>query len=202
MLLIGLTGGIACGKSTVAKIFKDLGAKVIDADLIAKEIVKPGNIAYNEIVSYFGEDILQENKEIDRKKLGDLVFNNEEKRKVLNSITHPKIAKIISDNILKFLEENEKIIFIEAALLIEEKKTDFFNKLIVVISSEEKQIERLIKRDNLTYEEAIARIRSQMPLSEKIKKADYVIDNSGDFEQTKKITEEVWYKLNKDRSKK
>ncbi|GBD38193.1 Dephospho-CoA kinase [bacterium HR37] len=193
MKVIGLTGNIGCGKSVVAKMFEELGAKVIDADQIARMIVQPGEPAWKEIIEKFGKDILKDDGTIDRKKLGKIVFEDEGKREELNRITHPRIIGKIRELIEKYRRENQKVVVVEAALIVEKGGlSDIIDELIVVTSDEETQIKRLVEERGLSKEEAISRIRSQMPVEEKVKHATYVIDNSGNLEETRKQVERIW----------
>ena len=184
--VIGLTGGIATGKSTVAKMFIDELIPLIDSDKIAKELLDVGREGYVEVLKYFKDDILLTNKEINRKLLGRIIFSNAQKRKILNDIVHPRVIKIILGEIEKHKELGTEVIVIDVPLLFEagfEKYTDYN---IVVFTERDVQIERLINRDNITEEYANMKISAQMPLTEKIERADFVIDNSKSILQTKK----------------
>lgn len=193
MKVIGLTGNIACGKSLVASMFESLGAKVIDFDDIARTIVEPGEPAWNEIVDAFGRDILNPDDTINRKALGDIIFNNPQKREILNNITHPKIVQHTRESVEEYRNDNIDLVIIEAALIVERGGLkDLIEKLLVVIADEESQLERLTKRNGLSREEAISRINSQMPTEEKVEYADYIIDNSGTEEETKKQVKNLW----------
>jgi dephospho-CoA kinase len=197
MKVIGLTGNIGCGKSVVARMFEELGARVIDADLIARLVVEPGEPAWNEIVQTFGEAILNSDGTINRGKLGEIVFNDKEKREALNRISHPRIIERIKELIEEFRKENVEVVIVEAALIVEKGGVKpLINDLIVVTADEEAQIRRLIERNALSREEALSRIKSQMPLSEKVKYATYLIDNSGTLDETRKQVEEVWKRIN------
>lgn len=196
MRIIGLTGNIASGKTAVANMFKDLGARVIDADEVAREVVEPGEPAWQEIVEEFGRGILNPDGSINRKHLGEIVFNDERKRERLNQITHPRIITKIKETISRFQKENANSVIIEAALIVEKGgMPGLIDGLIVVSSDQKTQIDRIMKRDGLLREEALSRIRSQMPISEKIKHATYVIDNSGSLEETKRQVEGIWNKI-------
>jgi dephospho-CoA kinase len=184
-LTIGLTGGIASGKSTVAKMLLELGIPVIDADQIAREAVEIGEEAYWQIVEKFGEEILQDDKTIDRAKLGAIVFNDEEKRKVLNSIVHPAVRKKMLEQKEQYIKSGAKTVVLDIPLLFESKLTYLVDKVMVVFVDEHTQLERLMERNGFSKEEAEVRIRAQMPLREKITKADAVIDNNGSIEKTK-----------------
>jgi len=177
-MLIGLTGGIASGKSLVAAELKRLGAYLIDADEIAREVVKPGLPAYQDIVKEFGEGTLNPDKTINRKVLGEIVFSNQELRKTLEKITHPRILDAIEKETQTIQGNDPKaLIVVDAALLIEVGLNKKMDKVVVVYADEKTQLKRLIKRSGLTMVEAKKRIASQMPLSEKIKCADFVIEN-------------------------
>lgn len=201
ILVIGLTGGIVSGKTTVAKIFKELGAKVIDVDLIAREIVQPPKKTWKKIVENFSEEILKENQEIDRKKLGRVVFSNQAKLNLLNKITHPIIIEVIKKQLSQIRQRAKQynkdvICIVDAPLLFEARLTEMMDKTIVVYISEKEQIIRLLKRNGISANEALKRIKAQMPLKEKIFLADYVIDNSKSPEDTKKEVFQLWKKLN------
>ncbi|MFJ9291347.1 dephospho-CoA kinase [Bacillus halotolerans] len=190
-LVIGLTGGIASGKSTVANMLIDKGITVIDADIIAKQAVEKGMPAYRQIIDEFGEDILLENGDIDRRKLGALVFTNEQKRLALNSIVHPAVREEMLKRRDESIANQETFVVLDIPLLFESKLESLVDKIIVVSVTKEIQLERLTKRNQLTVEEALSRIRSQMPLEEKVSRADNVIDNSGTLEETKQQLEEI-----------
>ncbi len=196
MKIIGLTGNIASGKTEVAKIFKELGAKVIDADEIAREVVEPGEAAWQEIVEEFGGNILNPDGSINRKKLGEIIFNDDKKREQLNRITHPRIMTKLKETIDNYKKENVKLVIIEAALIVERGGLlKLIDELIVVSADAETQIERIMTRDGLRRDEALSRMESQMPISEKTKHATYIIDNSESLEETRKQVEEVWEKI-------
>ncbi|WLR56103.1 dephospho-CoA kinase [Mesobacillus subterraneus] len=184
-LVIGLTGGIASGKSTISAMFTDMGITVVDADIEARLAVEPGETAYIEIVSHFGTGILEENGAINRAKLGEIIFNNEEKRMLLNSIVHPAVRERMALKRAKAEEANEKAVVLDIPLLFESKLTGLVEKIIVVYVDEQTQLERLMKRNRFSEEEATSRIKSQMPLKDKVSLADAVIDNSGSIEQSK-----------------
>lgn len=197
MKIIGLTGNIASGKTEIAKIFKELGAKIIDADMIAREVVEHGEPAWQEIVDEFGSDILNSDRSINRKKLGQIIFNDDTRRKRLNRITHPRIMAKIKEKIDHLKKENVNLVIIEAALIVERGGLlNVIDELIVVSADAETQIERIMTRDGLQRDEALSRIESQMPTSEKTKHAAYIIDNSGSLGETRKQVQEIWKKLN------
>ena len=184
-LVIGLTGGIASGKSTVSGMFADMGIRVIDADIEARIAVGIGEKAYNDIISHFGTAILKENGEINRQKLGSIIFNNEEKRMLLNSIVHPAVRERMAQKRQLAQSANEKAIVMDIPLLFESKLTSLVEMVILVYVNEDTQLQRLMKRNGFSEAEARSRIKSQMPLQDKVNLADAVIDNGGSLEQTK-----------------
>ncbi len=197
-LIIGLTGGIVSGKSTVARMFKDLGAKIVDADKLGHKVILPQGAAWKRIIEIFGKDILQKDQTINRKKLGKIVFANQNLLKKLNKITHPEIIKLIKKEISLAKDnskEEKKILIIDAALIYETKIDRLMDKIIVVYLDEEEQLKRLIKRNNLSEKEALQKIKSQIPLKEKIEIADYVIDNSNSLDKTKEQVETIWQEI-------
>ncbi|WP_026676551.1 dephospho-CoA kinase [Fictibacillus gelatini] len=185
VLIIGLTGGIASGKSTVSNIFKSYGIPVVDADVIARQVVEKGMPAYNEIVASFGKEILDENGDIHRKKLGSIVFHDDEKRMLLNSIVHPAVRQEMRRQADQFLAEGYETVVLDIPLLFESKLTHMVDVTLLIYVDEEVQYERLMARDQMTFEEAKARITSQIPLKEKRQLADAVIENNGTLEQLK-----------------
>ncbi len=192
---IGLTGSIACGKSTVSNMFKELGAYIIDSDEIAHEALKKTEKPYKEVLEIFGDSILDEQGNIDRKKLGKIVLSDKSKLAILESIIHPYInqkRKEIEDAIFK--ENKNAIIIYDVPLLFEKQLEKNFDKIIVVYANKNAQIERLTKRQNLTYDEALKLIGLQMDVEEKKKRADFVIDNSYSLGETKKQVLEIFKK--------
>jgi len=191
--LAGLTGGIASGKSTVSGFFRSLGAQIIDADVLARQVVEPGKPAWREIVDHFGKGILLPDGAIDRKKLGAIVFQDPIQREALNRRVHPRVLEE-ETRLYRELRSRypDALILLDAALLIEVGAYKRLNTLIVVYVDEQTQLRRLMHRDRIPAEEAWSRIRSQMPLSEKIKYADYVIDNRGSLEETRRQVEEIY----------
>ncbi len=196
MLKIGLTGSIAVGKSFVCEVFTELGVPVLDSDQTAREVVKPQTKGLNLIIEHFGNEVLLENGELNRPKLGEIVFNNEEKRKLLNSIIHPLVFEAQSDWLQDLEQKNvDKFAIIDAALMIESGGYKRFDKIIVVWCDPNVQLERLINRNNLNPFEAEKRINSQMPQSEKKKFADYLIDTTTGFEATRSQVIEIYGQL-------
>ncbi|MFK9091215.1 dephospho-CoA kinase [Bacillus salipaludis] len=190
-LVIGLTGGIASGKSTVSNMFKEMEIKVVDADVEARLAVGKGETAYNKIIAEFGREILMEDDEIDRPKLGSIIFHQAEKRQLLNEITHPEVRKRMREQVERAKKNNEAVVVLDIPLLFESKLTYMVDKTILVFVDNETQLQRLIARNNLSVGDAEARIRSQMPMSEKVALADAVIDNNGSQENTMKQLIEV-----------
>ncbi len=197
-MIVGLTGGVASGKSLVSGELKRLGAHIIDADRISREILHAGSPAYLEITGAFGEGVLNADGTIDRKALARIVFADRGKLALLNRITHPPIIEEIRARIKALIERfADPLIVVDAALLIEAGLNKEMSKVIVVYADEEKQIKRMIERDHLSVEEAMARINAQMPLARKIKYADYVIDNNGSVEDTRRFVRELYVKLDR-----
>jgi dephospho-CoA kinase len=195
-MTVGLTGGIASGKSLVAGELKRLGAHIIDADLISREVVEAGKPAHGEIVAAFGPGVLLEDGGIDRKKLGSIVFSDPAKLQRLNAITHPRIRDRIRERVAEIERAHPApLIVIDAALLIEGGLYKEMSKVIVVYADEKKQAERLCERDGLGPVEARKRIESQMPLKKKREYADYVIDNNGTVKETLERVREVYREL-------
>ncbi len=187
---IGITGGIGTGKTFIINYIRSKGYKIIDADLIAKQLMKKDNINYLNIVNNFGEDILSNNKEIDRIKLRHIIFEDEKKRKLLNKITHPNIIR----EILNRSKDND-IYFIEIPLLLEENLEKYFDLIWVVDCSKEVQVKRVVERNNLSEEEVFDIIRCQMPREEKIKRANIVINSEQD--KIEKYIDDLLYRLEK-----
>lgn len=183
MKLIGLTGGIASGKSTVSAILRRLGAQVIDADALAREIVKPHQPAWNEIVTRFGKEILQSDQTLDRKKMRKLVFDEPSARKQLEAITHPKIRRLAQEKIAESAATGAPLVVYEAPLLFETGIHLWLRPVILVACDTAVQKQRLRLRDNLTEAEIEQHLRAQMNLEEKRKLADYVIENNGTPEE-------------------
>lgn len=196
MLNVGLTGGIACGKSTVSEMFVRRGAHLIDFDQLAHYVEKPGQPAWEKIVQYFGESILLPDKNIDRYKLAQIVFADFQKLKTLNGIVHPYVSNEWK-TLLEKTEKKEKnaIILSDVPLLFEEKMQHLFDLTLLVLISPAQQIQRLIARNGLSRDEAKRRLMNQMPIGEKARLANIVIDNQKTVAETEKKVEEVWQKL-------
>jgi dephospho-CoA kinase len=196
MLKVGLTGSIAVGKSTVCEMFRELGCHVLDADKTAREVVEPGTDAYQDIVDTFGSDVVLPDGSLDRSALGAVVFGDESKRQLLNSIVHPRVIAR-QNEWLRDLEVRDPhgIAIIDAALMIESGGYKRFNKLIVVWCNADIQLSRLMQRDGFSREEAERRIASQMPQEEKKKYADLLIDTSDDIAATRQQVLQIFDEL-------
>ena len=195
-IVVGLTGGIASGKSTVSSILIENGITVIDADIEARLAVENGEEAYYEIVRQFGDEVLLTDGSIDRGKLGSIIFHNQEKRLMLNNIVHPAVRKRMIEKKEMAIDNGERLIIMDIPLLFESKLTFLVDKTLLVYVDETVQLDRLMERNQLSKEDAIARIRSQMPLKEKIHLADAVINNNGTIEETKKQLGDILKKWN------
>ncbi|MEJ9228110.1 dephospho-CoA kinase [Peribacillus butanolivorans] len=189
--IIGITGGIASGKSSVSLYIQELGFTIVDADVASRAVVEPGEEAYHEVVKAFGEDILLMDGNIDRAKLGSIIFHDQEKRLRLNSIVHPAVRKWMRLKTEKALAAGEETVFMDIPLLFESKLTFMVEKTLLVYVDERVQLERLMNRNGLSETDALARIHSQMPLADKKVLADAVIDNNGNLEETKKQVKTV-----------
>lgn len=179
MYLIGLTGGIASGKSTVSRMLISLGAVVIDADAAAREIVQPGQPAWKDIIKHFGEDILLPDRTLDRFKLGERIFSYEEEKAWLDGMMHPRIETVVLEKIEAYKNSGVEIAVLDAPLLLEAAWEKHVDEIWVVAADKTVQLARLRWRNRLSEPEARRRIDSQMPLAEKIRRADFVIDNNG-----------------------
>ncbi len=188
----GLTGSIACGKTFVANIFKNFGIEVLDLDNVSREVVKKGEKGLELIIDTFGDEYLTKSGELDRKKLGHLIFRKRSAKRKLESILHPLIFEKEREFVRKYREKCGFLpLIIDAALMIESKSYKRYEKIIVVYVPENIQIDRLMQRDNITYNEALLKIRSQMSIEEKIKYADFIIDNSNGYNFTKEQVKSI-----------
>jgi dephospho-CoA kinase len=196
MLRVGLTGSIAVGKSFVSSVFAQLGCRVLDADETAREVVAPGTAGLRAVVEAFGDQVLDEHGALDRARLAGIVFADDEKRHLLNSILHPLIIAA-QDEWLREREREEPrgVAIIDAALMIETGSFRRFDKIVVVHCQPATQVERLMERNGLTREEAERRIAAQMPQEEKMRHADFLIDTSGGFDETRARVEQVYAEL-------
>ena len=179
MILVGLTGGVATGKSTVAKMFKQCGAAVINADLLARQVVEPGKPAWRAIVKLFGKTVLNQDRSLDRQALGSIIFHNPKKRRQLERIIHPRVAREQA-RLTKAITRKDPnaVVIYEVPLLFEAGVDKRVDKIIVVTADRKTQIVRLKKRNDLTRAEAIRRIRSQMPLAKKTQQADHLLNGT------------------------
>ena len=195
-VLLGVTGGIASGKSTVARMLEELGAPIIDFDLLSRVVAEPGKPAWQDIVSFFGEQVLLPDQSLDRKKLSEIVFRDTEKRKKLEEFIHPRIYGEFVRLVKEHTARNPAVIIpVLVPLLIEVNLQSLFHKILLVYIPRESQIQRLMERDGISREMAQSILAAQLPIDEKRAYADYIIDNSGSLEETKKQVEEVWQKL-------
>ncbi|KAL1761332.1 dephospho-CoA kinase-domain-containing protein [Schizophyllum commune] len=191
MLVVGLTGGIATGKSTVSKLLKDAGIPIVDADVLARQVVEPGTPALKKIVKAFGPQILLDDGSLNRKALGEIIFNNVEKRKVLNGIVHPAVRWAMVRAIVGAWLRGERVCVADVPLLVESGIWRFVGQTVVVSCPFEIQLERLMLRDQSTEEAAKARIGSQMSMAEKVLYADVVLDNSSTPEALRSQVQEL-----------
>jgi dephospho-CoA kinase len=196
MLKVGLTGGIASGKSTVSRIFASFGAKVLDADEVAREVLLPGQPAWTKLRRAFGQEFFHSDGTVKRKQLRKLVFADPEKRSQLNAIVHPEVMKEINrrSEILSSSVQTG-VLLVDVPLLLEVGVANRFDKVVVVYVSKSVQINRLQQRDGISEEEAKQALKAQMALSKKVEQADYVIDNSGTLEETQAQVQRVWQEL-------
>lgn len=194
-MLIGLTGGIACGKTTVARMLTARGAIVIDADRIARDVVAPGSPGLAAVVEAFGDGVLADDGALDRAALGAAVFGDPAKRARLEGLLHPRIADESMRRIAAALAAAPPLVVYDAALLVETGRADHFRPLVVVTAAPELQRARLIERDGLDPAAADARLAAQMPVAEKARRADHVIDNSGPLAETEAQVDALWKQL-------
>jgi dephospho-CoA kinase len=196
MLRVGLTGNIASGKSNAARVFAELGAAIIDADLIAHAVMSPGQETYDSVVQAFGTGILNTDCTIDRKALGRIVFAQEERRLLLNSLVHPAVRAEVERRVAGIRESSPRAIaIIDAALMVETGYYRLHDRLVVITCSPSLQLARLINRDGCTIEEARSRIAAQLPIEEKLKLADYIIETSGTLRETREQVDAVYRSL-------
>ena len=193
MIVIGLTGGFGTGKSYVAGVFKSLGAKVIDADLLAHDSIKKGGASYRRVVALFGPSVLAAGREIDRRKLGRLVFGDKRSLKRLNEIIHPEVINEIKKKIHKAAKGD--VVVIDAPLLIEAGLAGMADELVVVTCPKDEQIRRCIKKFGFDKKEVLQRIKNQIPLTKKIKMADHVVDSKGPKAVTREIAKKIWRQI-------
>lgn len=198
MLIVGLTGSIATGKSTVADIFEELGAYRIDTDRLARHVVEPLQPAWEAITRFFGTGVLDASGSLDRKKLADIIFAEPEKREILNKLTHPAVRTLLREELARARESGAGIVLVEVPLLYEAGFDSEVDYVIVVKTTEKTQLSRLLSREDLSEEAARLRIEAQMPLQEKVARADYLIDNDGPPAKTREQVEKVWQLLRRE----
>jgi len=192
MLVIGLTGSIGTGKSEAARQLEALGASIISADQVGHEAYTPNTEAWEQVVATFGNDILQEDGEIDRRKLGAVVFSDPSQLEKLNEIMHPRMARMVADKIEAFRGQGVEVVVVEAALLFEAGWDSLVEEVWVTDAPEQAVIERLNQRNGMSEEEARKRISSQMDRAERLERSDYVIENSGDMAALTSAIKELW----------
>jgi len=197
MKIIGLTGGIGSGKSTVSRFLAEMGATVIDADRIGHELLQPGTSAWREVVAAFGRELVAANGTVDRDKLGKLVFGDEKARQRLNRIMHPKIKEKVSKLIERYRKEGKSVVVLEAPLLLEAGWPSLVDEVWVTVASESTVLRRLRERGGLSRTEALSRIRSQLSPQERIEQADVVIDTECSLDELKAKIKKLWQKLEK-----
>ena len=194
--IAALTGGIATGKSTIARMFQKCGAHLIDADVVARQIVAPGQPAWREIVAHFGQEILRETGELDRKQLGAIIFQHPEERQTLNHITHPRvIAEIRREEARLHLRSPKTLIIVDVPLLIETGMHTDYPAVILAYLPEAAQLRRLMERDQLSEADARRRIQAQMPIEEKLRCATHVVNNAGSLEETFRQAQAIYAAL-------
>jgi len=195
MKVIGLTGGISSGKSTVSQFLAKLGAVIIDADKVGHEVFKPDSEAWREVVAAFGRQIITTNGAIDREKLGEIVFSNSEARARLNQIMHPRMYDSVKTRLDEYRRQGAGIVVLEAPLLLEAGWTSLVDEVWVATASEATVLKRLRERTGLSEKESLARIRSQLPTEKRVKHADVVINTDCGLEELKAKVKELWKEL-------
>jgi dephospho-CoA kinase len=195
MRVVGLTGGIGTGKSTVAEMLREEGIAVVDADRLAREVTEPGNPAHTAILAAFGPEVLLPDGRIDRKRLGDIVFASPARRARLEEITHPRIREAIDAAVSRLAAQGHPVAVVEAALIYEKGRKGFFDAVIAAWCDRERQVARLMARDGMTQEQAEARIATQMDPAEKARLSEHVVDTSGTFEDVRRQVRDLAEKL-------
>lgn len=192
MKVIGVTGGVATGKTTVARILSSfLKASIIDADEIVHKLLRPGEDVWQRVIGVFGREILKEDLSIDRKKLSQIVFSNPNHRRKVESIVHPEVKRIMREELKHLESSGENAVVMDIPLLFEAKMESMVDVIIVVVRDEHRQLETLQQERNLSINEAKKRIKSQIPLSEKVRGAHFVVDNNGRLQETKRQVKEI-----------
>lgn len=199
LMVIGLTGGIASGKTEVAREFAKLGAYVIDADQVAREVILPGSAAYDGLLQQFGEGILEDSRQINRATLAGIVFADAQKRQLVNNITHPAILAEILHRVTDFADKlgpgDVPTVIVDAALIVDVGASRVFDQLVVVTADEKVRLKRLVYQREMSEDEARSRISSQIPDSQRIEMADLVIENNGTLDQLRKTVGDVWREI-------
>jgi len=193
--VIGLTGGIGSGKSTVSQLLTELGAVILDADKVGHEAFKPDTAAWQEVVATFGRQILTPTGEVDRQKLGEIVFNNPDALSQLNQIMHPRMRDMMKVQIEEYQRQGIDVVVLEAAVLIEANWTSLVDEVWVTVAPEAMVLERLKGQRGLAEEQTLARIRSQLSSEERVRHADVIINNDGDLAELRVKVKELWQKL-------
>ena len=196
MLVIGLTGGIGSGKSTVSHILARLGARMVDADIVGHQVYEPGGPAYDDIINTFGREVVGPEGKIDRKRLAGIVFSKADSLEKLNDITHPRIRDAIAVILKEWRGEGTKIAVVEAAVLFEAKWTTLVDEIWATLSDESVVLDRLFKAKGMSHEQSRARLRSQIPPEEKARRSNVVIRNNGGLEELEKQVEDLWRSVN------
>ena len=195
MKVIGLTGGIGSGKSTVAQFLAELGAVILDTDRVGHEVLKPDTEAWREVVAAFGRQILTPGGDVNRKKLGEVVFGNPESLVRLNQIVHPQIGKVVKAQLEEYRRQGVRVVVLEIPLLVETGGTSLVDEVWVTIASESAVLRRLKERSELSRQQSLARIRSQISNEERVKHADVVIKNDGSLDELKAKVKKLWQRL-------
>ena len=193
--VIGLTGGIGSGKSTVSRLLAELGAVILDADKVGHEAFKPNTEAWREVVAAFGRQIVTPSGEIDRKKLGEIVFGHPESLSRLNQIMHPRMYDMVKAQIEDYRRQGVEVVVLEAAILIEANWTSLVDEVWVTVTPEGKVLERLKQQRGLEEKQTLARIRNQLSSEERVKHANVIINNDGDLDEVKAKVKELWERL-------
>ena len=195
VLILGLTGNIASGKSSVAELLRRKGARLLSADQLAREVVAPGTALLTRVVGLFGDGVLQEDGQLDRQALAQRVFSDAEARSQLNALLHPAIGRLAEQRLAEMCDEGDSLVVYEAPLLFEAGAEKRVDRILVVTISPQEQLRRLIQRDKLGSDDARRRIAAQMSQADKVARADFVVDNSGSLEELEVQVEKLWREL-------